>query len=1078
MINKKTKTIVAFLMSVIMLFASVVPAYALSSGDNCTFTTKYLDAYYATGKWKTANGKTHDNQGQVALRRIKSTGEPLYCLQVYKETSGSNATAGNIKNTTVWKDELTFKAQQGITRVSIWGYPNFDYGYSKDNAQLATQVLIWEFETGARTDYSTGCNTWAKTIFKNYPYALKCYNEILEACSSHKSLPDFGISHIVLKGVGPEYAKTVIDKNGVLNKFTVSCDNSNIVVSQSGNNLTVYAKRSGNLVANLSFTKDKTNINSALALNGANQIMLYGTLADPVHHTLKVSLTEGVLSINKESEDGIVEGFDFKVKGNGFDKTVTTDKNGKVSLYNMKAGTYTVTEQLKDNQSRYIPQSSKTVIVTGGEESYVSFTNELIKGSAVLNKLDSETNQNIETKDGIFKVQQWSQKENKYVDYKEMSWVDKWNGYVVYNLTVTADNNGRFRCVEVKAPTGYVTPANLTYDFVIDENNESIRINDGAVLNDAQKAVIHIDKNGEMLDSFDFIQTEYGKMYAPVYKNQLLEGTKWEISALEDIVSNGQKNGEMLDSFDFIQTEYGKMYAPVYKNQLLEGTKWEISALEDIVSNGQTKYKKGDVVELITTTEKGATSKPLYLGRYLVKEVETVDGFFIGSSEYEIELGYKGADINIYTENITANNERQHFKMNFTKTFETNEMYPNVEAYKDVVFGVYAAEDIKDSNNEVILEKDSLVDCFTKTFETNEMYPNVEAYKDVVFGVYAAEDIKDSNNEVILEKDSLVDCIAIDEDGNGMSDVDFPANTKWYLQELKTAEGYVLNNTKYEFETKAGDSKNPIIWIDLNEDGTVIENKWYLQELKTAEGYVLNNTKYEFETKAGDSKNPIIWIDLNEDGTVIENKVIKASVEFKKFDKADENTELIATYGLYRASDNKLLAKETSTIGEWTSFGEYPFGEYYIQEIESPEGYEKDTEKYPVIIDGKNSVETSTIGEWTSFGEYPFGEYYIQEIESPEGYEKDTEKYPVIIDGKNSVVQIKVYNEKTPIIPVPEEETETPDIPNTGSTKTMGIVVLAVCSVGLIGIVVYLIVSKKSKTTNLKSKDDKKMNNN
>ncbi|MDQ9759375.1 hypothetical protein RFZ45_10720, partial [Acinetobacter baumannii] len=62
-------------------------------------------------------------------------------------------------------------------------------------------------------------------------------------------------------------------------------------------------------------------------------------------------------------------------------------------------------------------------------------------------------------------------------------------------------------------------------------------------------------------------------------------------------------------------------------------------------------------------------------------------------------------------ENITANNERQHFKMNFTKTFETNEMYPNVEAYKDVVFGVYAAEDIKDSNNEVILEKDSLVDC-------------------------------------------------------------------------------------------------------------------------------------------------------------------------------------------------------------------------------------------------------------------------------------------------------------------------------------------------------------------------------
>lgn len=815
--NKKLKKVLAVFMSVLMMFSATIPAFALSMGDKCSFNTKYLDAYYKTGRWETANGKVHDDHGQVALRNIKSTGEPLYCLQVYEATQGSNATAGNIEDTDVWKNELTRTARNGITRVSIWGYPNFTYGYSKNDVQLATQVLIWEFETGARTNYSQGCKSWAKSIFKNYKNALKCYNEILEACNKHTIRPDFGTTTVELKGVGKNNAVTLIDKNGVLNLFTVTCNNPNVVVSKSGNKLTIYAKKSGNLTAKLIFTKDKTNINSALALKGANQTMLYGSLADPVFKDLNVELSLGSIKIAKYSEDKVYGGFNFKITGHGIDKTITTNKDGYAYLNDLEAGNYTVTEILSDSQNRYVQPQSQTITIKAGETTTVNFHNELKRANAILHKVDSETGKNIETKDGIFEVLEWSNNKNQYIPFNTMQWSNHDRAYIIENLPVTLDNDGKYKVIEKQAPTGYVTPSELNYEFQITEDGQVFDINNGSVQNDVQKGRIHITKEGEVLDYFDFMQTDLGMKYSPVYKVQGLANTKWEISAIDDIVVNGD-----------------------------------------------VKYKAGDVIETLTTKKDGATSKPLYLGKYLVKEIETADGYFIGSNEFEVELKYHGADVDVFTENVSSVNERQHFKMQFEKTMEENTMYPNPDAYKDVVFGVYAAEDIKNTDGEVVLDKDSMVDCLT----INELY-------------------------------------------QGNSTIDFPVNTKWYLKEIKTAEGYVLNENKYEFETKSGDQNIPMIFIDLNEDGTVIENK-----------------------------------------------TIKGTVEFKKVDKDNNNFELTATYGLYRASDDMLIEERTSEPHKWTQFSELPYGEYYLKEIKAPDGYEQNDEKYSfAITEDKQNVQ-------------------------------------------------------------------------------------------------------------------------
>lgn len=85
----------AVLLSIFMLFTSF-PAFALTEGSSYDFEEKHLNAYYDTGRWETADRHVHDNYGQVTLRWLKSTGEPLYCIQIYNGVDSSAAKAENI----------------------------------------------------------------------------------------------------------------------------------------------------------------------------------------------------------------------------------------------------------------------------------------------------------------------------------------------------------------------------------------------------------------------------------------------------------------------------------------------------------------------------------------------------------------------------------------------------------------------------------------------------------------------------------------------------------------------------------------------------------------------------------------------------------------------------------------------------------------------------------------------------------------------------------------------------------------------------------------------------------------------
>lgn len=733
----------ALLMAILTLL-SAFNAFALTEGNKYSYSERYINAHYDTGRWTTADGHVHDNQGQVALRSL-SSGEPLYCIQIYNHCNSNDAKAESIEMTDLWRYELDDNQKRNITYISIYGYPNYTYGYSADNAQLATQVLLWEIETSARDDWSTGCNSWALSIFKNYPDALRAYNDIITACANHRKTPNFSTNSIQLEDVGKENAVTIHDKNGVLSNFRISSTNSNIKVEQSGNNLKIWSTTYDEVNCTIQMTKDKTDINLAFALTGANQTLFYGTLADPVNARINVK------SVAK-------------------------------------------------------------------------------KGSAEFVKTDEETGQPIQATDGVFKIQEWNYSQDKYIDHSQMKYDTAKGKYVSETLKVTSANGGWFRCVEVKAPSGYVTDNTKIYEFRITKNGQVIDINNGIVTNAIQKGQIQIYKEGEVLDRFDFMQTELGLKYAPVYRTSYLAGSEWTISAAEDIYANGV-----------------------------------------LVAS------QGDVIQTLTTTENGALSDLLYPGKYTVTEVTAPTGYNIGDNSFDVTIKPDDDKVQVVTETVTGENDRQTF--------------------------------------EITLKKE---------MEQSEYYPDTEAYKNVIFGVFAAEDITDINGNVVLEKDSLVDCIGIDENGIGKTSCDFPAGFSWYVKELQTAEGYILNDSVYNFSTAPGEQTETQISIDLN------------------------------------------------DGAVIDNALIRGSIKGIKKDNRGNKLEG-ATIGLFKdgatvfTTDTALQTCITNKDGEF-SFNNLPYGKYIIKEIAAPTGYDLDDTSYTADIDENGKIIELTITDTMRIG--------------------------------------------------------------------------------------------------------------
>lgn len=293
-------------------------------------------------------------------------GTVVYCIELGAGfTSGATYSTKAPNNFAYWNN-LTTEAKDGIQLALLYGYPNYTYGATPNDAYAATQAIIWEYQSGWRTSagrnsnevYNPAANYPSNNTNSKYTYAgIKNkpaeapYNSIVNAINNHLTKPSFTKASATLADASPvtmtynsstgKWTATLTDSNNVLSNFTVTSNNSGVSVSKSGNTLTLTASSPNVNGARLTLNKNlPTSTQSLLVLNvSGSQTCIAGSVNDPVtgYVALKAQAVSATLKINKTNEAGsAVANAKYGVYSNSACTTslgtITTNSSGTGSL--------------------------------------------------------------------------------------------------------------------------------------------------------------------------------------------------------------------------------------------------------------------------------------------------------------------------------------------------------------------------------------------------------------------------------------------------------------------------------------------------------------------------------------------------------------------------------------------------------------------------------------------------------------------------------------------------------------------------------------------------------------------------
>ena len=610
---------------------------------------------------------------------------------------------------------------------------------------------------------------------------------------------------------------------------------------------------------------------------------------------------------------------------------LTCDENGFAQTKDMPYGVYVV-EQTSGWDGRELMKPFDVFISADGQTYRYLINNANFESYIKIVKVDAETGKIIPyagagfqlyRPDGSLITQSFTYPTPVTID----TFYTNDEGYLI--TPEKLEYGSGYSLVEVSAPYGYVLSSEPVYfDVVQDDSTDEggIAVIEVVKENTAQKGVIKISKSGEVFSSV----TESEGMYQPVYSVQGLAGAVYEITAAEDIYT-------------------------------LDGT---------------LRYAAGEVVDTVTTDETGlAESKPLYLGKYEIREIEAPYGMVLNGEIHAAELVYAGQEIEITETAASFYNERQKAAVSLDKVLEQNNL-----------FGIGA-------NGELSA---------------------------VTFGLFAAETLTAADGSAI-PADGLLEILSVDENDRAVCKTDLPFGS-FYFKELSTDEHYILTDEKYPVvfgyagqdaalvEIRANDGKpidNDLIYGEIHglkkdEDGNALggaliglfkadcteftaENaimtaisaedgafsfsdvpygNWVVREIEAPTGFVLSEESFA--------------VNVDKDGAVIEveieNTLIRGTVQLTKTDKDYPDNKLSgAEFSVYRDSNgNKEFDADDELIGTLTetSAGVYEmpdliYGGYFVKEEKAPEGFYLDENAYyfEIIEHGKTVIVENEAGK-------------------------------------------------------------------------------------------------------------------
>ena len=674
-----------------------------------------------------------------------------------------------------------------------------------------------------------------------------------------------------------------------------------------------------------------------------NYTVEYNTTANDVTE----QVIKGKIAIIKHADDGDTQletpeaGAEFAVflkSAGSYDSAKASerdylicDENGYAVTKDLPYGIYTV-HQAKGWDGRKLLADFDVYISKDGQTYRYLANNRNFESYIKIVKADAETGKVIPLAGAGFRLYRPDGSLiTQTFTYPEVTTIDTFytnsDGYLI--TPEKLEYGTGYSLVEVSAPYGYTLNSEPVYfDVTADNATEENAVIVVEVIkpNMAQKGVIRISKSGEVFSSV----TEADGTYQPVFAVKGLEGAVYEITAAEDIIT----------------------------------------------PDGTLRYTDGEVVDTVTTDEtRLAESKPLYLGKYEVREITAPTGYVRNTEVHTAELVYAGQEVEITETAADFCNERQKAAVSLDKVLEQDER-----------FGIGTSGELSA----------------------------------VTFGLFATEKLVAADGSII-PTDGLLEIVSVDENGHAVCKTDLPFGS-YYLKELFTDGHYILSDEKCPIAFEYAGQDTALVEIKAN-GGAPIENKLLYGEIRglkkdevgsglagalirlfradctefTAENAILTATSAEdgsfsfarvpygnwivreIEAPTGfvlSEKTYPVTVDA--DGAVIEveieNTRIRGTVQLTKLDRDYPDNKLTgAEFTVYRDSNgNKELDADDELVGTLTESGigvyelsDLLYGCYFVKETKAPDGFYLDENAYyfEITEDGKTVTVENEAGK-------------------------------------------------------------------------------------------------------------------
>lgn len=1060
---KKLKKPLVFLMILTIISSMFVPIMATASSvSETTLNIRTSTKYKYMNNWAYPNSRNGIHLATVAEGKYK--GEPAYCIEFGKDM-GDDGQFENIKDidkVPTW-EEFNANQKSGITRATIYGYPNFTYGVSAEAAQVATQFVVWEYSQGYRTSADgnnptaglNGSNSKINNAIKNAGFDVRqqyyksgvleysdvetAYKGILNGIKNHRVIPSFNKDTVELSwnSKNERFEASIKDTNNVLSLYEISSYNSSLKFSKSGNTLTVYTTNVLNSSAEVKMNKTCAKVGADIGFVPPNQNYnqsLVGRLTDPVSASFTVKTAVGNLKISKTSEDEIIKNIPFTVKGNGKTYNLTTDANGNAELKNIPVGTYQVYEE---DILRYVKQTTQTVTVTNGNTAIVSFNNKLKKFRVNVVKSDIEKG-NAQgdaklsgAKYGIYKGNQlidtYTTDENASFTTKyyicDTNWtireISASEGYLVNDEVYKVGADPKLYTVEYNECKNAVTEQVIKGKIAIikhtDDGSTQIETPEkGAEFQVYLKSAgsfVNADKDEKdtiICDEDGFASTKllpYG-VYT-VHQTKGWEGRE-KIKDFDVLIDTDMKEYKFLINNSNFESylKVVKLDAETGKQIAYEGAGFEIYDSNNHRISMQFTYPEVTEIHTFYTNSEGylITPEKLPYGDYTLKEVQAPYGYVLDSTPipFSITQENSSTDTGVTVVKVKAKDMSQKGVIEITKTGEI---------FKSVI------------ENEGI---------YTPIYENGNL-------ANAVFEIYAAEDITTLDGTTRYYQGEKVDEITTDKNGIAKSKQLYLG--KYTVIEKTAPDTFVNANEQYDVElTYAGQNVSVTSTaLSVYNDRQKVSVS-LLKELSKDERFKLGMNDEILSVQFG--------IYADEDIKAADGSVIPKD-SLITYGNCDENGKL--TFNCDLPIGFKWYAKEIATDKHYIlSDTKYEFNtEYQGQDIETInidlnngepivndliygtiKGLKIDRETEKTIKGALFGLFKSDTTEYTKdnailtaesdengifvFDNIPFGDWLVKEIKPAENYLPSDDIHHITVSDNEQIIEITAVNDRIP----------------------------------------------------------------